>query len=139
MTADRASWVGTVTVPELLSPLEVQRRVAQAIRRATYSWTPSWMLPMLPIEQRNLLVVHLLGKFYSPFVVKRSFVGFDFGASLLRQLKCTHLVPAKAPLPEEAIFNWNQATAEKRRDARKAQHKKRQIAKRDRNDNRNKR
>jgi hypothetical protein len=54
-------------------------------------------------------------------------------------LKCAHLVPAKAPLPEEAVFNQNQAAAEKRRAARKAQHKKCQIAKRDRNDDRNKR
>jgi hypothetical protein len=54
-------------------------------------------------------------------------------------LKCAHLVLAKAPHPEEAIFNQNQAAAEKRRAARKAQHKKRQIAKRDRNDDRNKR
>jgi hypothetical protein len=57
----------------------------------------------------------------------------------LRKLKCAHLVPAKAPLPEEAIFNQNQAAAEKRRAACKVQHKKRQIAKRDRNDNHNKR
>jgi hypothetical protein len=64
---------------------------------------------------------------------------FDLGAFLLRQVKCAHLVPAKAPLPEEAIFNQNQAAAEKRRVARKAQHKKHQIAKRDRNDDRNKR
>jgi hypothetical protein len=54
-------------------------------------------------------------------------------------LKCAHLVPAKAPLPEEAIFNQNQAAADKRRAACKAQHKKRQIAKCDRNDDRNKR
>jgi hypothetical protein len=54
-------------------------------------------------------------------------------------LKCAHLVPAKAPLPEEAIFNQNQAAAERRHAVRKAQHKKRQIAKRDRNDDRNKR
>jgi hypothetical protein len=59
--------------------------------------------------------------------------------SLLQQLKCAHLVPAKAPHPEEAIFNQNQDATEKRHTARKAQHKKRQIAKRDRNDNRNKR
>jgi hypothetical protein len=51
-------------------------------------------------------------------------------------LKCAHLVPAKTPLPEEAIFNLDTAASEKRRAARKAQHKKRQIAKRDRNDNR---
>jgi hypothetical protein len=54
-------------------------------------------------------------------------------------LKCAHLVPAKAPLSEEAIFNQSKATAEKRRAARKAQHKKRQITKRDRNDNGTKR
>jgi hypothetical protein len=39
---------GTVTAPEPPSPLEVQRRVAQAIGRVTYSWPPSWMLLMLP-------------------------------------------------------------------------------------------
>jgi hypothetical protein len=54
-------------------------------------------------------------------------------------LKCAHLVPAKAPLPEEEILNRKQAAVEKRRAARKAQHKKHQIAKRDRNENRNKR
>jgi hypothetical protein len=48
MTADRAPWAGTVTAPSLPSPLEVQRRVAQAIGRSTYSWSPSRMLPMLP-------------------------------------------------------------------------------------------
>jgi hypothetical protein len=48
MTTDRVLWVGTVTAPELPSPLEVQRRVALAIGRATYSWPPSRMLPMLP-------------------------------------------------------------------------------------------
>jgi hypothetical protein len=63
---------------------------------------------------------------------------FDIGAFLLRQLKCDHLIPAKAPLPEEAIFKQNQAAAEKRRIARKAQHKKRQITKRSRNDDINK-
>jgi hypothetical protein len=45
----------------------------------------------------------------------------------------------EAPLPEEAIFNQNKAAAEKRHAARKVQHKKRQIAKRNRNDNRTKR
>jgi hypothetical protein len=50
-------------------------------------------------------------------------------------LKCAHLVLAKAPLPEEAIFNQKQAAAEKRHAARKAQHKKRQITKCDRNGN----
>jgi hypothetical protein len=54
-------------------------------------------------------------------------------------LKCVHLVPAKAPLLENAIFNQNKATVEKRRAARKGKHKKHQIAKRDQNDNRIKR
>jgi hypothetical protein len=63
----------------------------------------------------------------------------DLSVFLLLQLKCAHLVPAKAPLPEEAIFNQKQAAADKRRAARKAQHKKRQITKHDRNDNRTKR
>jgi hypothetical protein len=39
-----------------------------------------------------------------------------------------HLVPAKAPLPNKAIFNRNKATVERRRAARKAQHKEREIA-----------
>jgi hypothetical protein len=51
MTADRAPWVGTVTAPELPSPLEVQRRVAKVIRRATYSWPPSRMLPNVGTEK----------------------------------------------------------------------------------------
>jgi hypothetical protein len=54
--------------------------------------------------------------------------------SLLSQLKCAHLVPAKAPLPEKAIFNRNKAAAERRWAVRKAQYKEREIAKRDRND-----
>jgi hypothetical protein len=55
------------------------------------------------------------------------------------QLRCAHLVPAKAPLPEEAIFNRNKAAAERRCAVHKAQHKEREIAKRDQNDNRIKR
>jgi hypothetical protein len=51
------------------------------------------------------------------------------------QLKCAHLVPVKALLPEEAIFNKKQAATEKRHATRKAQHKKCQIAKRDRSGN----
>jgi hypothetical protein len=70
---------------------------------------------------------------------REDLLGFDLGALLLWQLKCAHLVPAKAPLPEEVIFNQNQAAKEKRRAARKAQHKKCQIAKRDHNDDCNKR
>jgi hypothetical protein len=63
----------------------------------------------------------------------------DFSAFLSLQMKCTHLVPAKAPLLEEAIFNQNKTTAERQCAARKAQHKECQIAKRDQNDNRIKR
>jgi hypothetical protein len=63
----------------------------------------------------------------------------DFSAFLSLQLKFAHLVPAKAPLPEEAIFNRNKAAAERRCASRKAQHKEREIAKRDQNDNRIKR
>jgi hypothetical protein len=54
-------------------------------------------------------------------------------------LKCTHLIPAKVPLPEEAIFNQKKAAAEERWTARKAQHKKREVTKCDHNDNRTKR
>jgi hypothetical protein len=49
------------------------------------------------------------------------------------ELKCAYLIPAKAPLPEEAIFNRNKAAAERRRAAHKVQHKEHQIAKRNRN------
>jgi hypothetical protein len=55
------------------------------------------------------------------------------------QLRCARLIPAKAPLSEEAIFNRNKAVAKRRRAARKAQHKEREITKTDRNDNRIKR
>jgi hypothetical protein len=52
------------------------------------------------------------------------------------QLKCAYLVPAKSPLPKEAIFNRNKAAVERWHATLKAQHKKRQITKRDRNDDR---
>jgi hypothetical protein len=48
--ADRASCIGTVTAPSLPSPLEVQRHVAQAIRRSTYLRLSSWLLPKVPNE-----------------------------------------------------------------------------------------
>jgi hypothetical protein len=51
-------------------------------------------------------------------------LGVDLGVSLSLQLKCAHLVLTKAPLPEEAIFNLNQAATEKRHAAHKALHKK---------------
>jgi hypothetical protein len=48
MTSDRPPWTRTVAAPTLPSPLEVQRRMAQAIRKASYSWPPAWLLLMLP-------------------------------------------------------------------------------------------
>jgi hypothetical protein len=92
--------------------------------------------------QRGDIEICKLSVFLASFICLLSWedlLGFDLGAFLLRQLKCTHLIPAKAPLSEEAIFNQNQAATEKRRATRKARHKKRQIAKRDRNDDHNKR
>jgi hypothetical protein len=58
---------------------------------------------------------------------------------LLLQLRCVHLVLAKVPLPEEAIFNRNKAAVERWHAARKAYHKEREIANRDQNNNRIKR
>jgi hypothetical protein len=55
MTADRAPLAGTVTALEPPSPLEVQRRVTQAIGRATYSWPPLGCSRCSPMrERRNL-------------------------------------------------------------------------------------
>jgi hypothetical protein len=62
--------------------------------------------------------------FHSPFVVVSIFSGLsspaDLRAFLSLQLKCAHLVPAKSPLLEEAIFNQNKAAVEKWRAACKA-------------------
>jgi hypothetical protein len=55
MTADQAHWTGTVTAPTLPSPLEVQRRVAQAVRRSTYSWPLARLLSMPPMRGRRNL------------------------------------------------------------------------------------
>jgi hypothetical protein len=49
-----------VTTPTLLSPLEIQRRVVQAIGKASYSWPPARLLPMLPHEGTEKLVSHRL-------------------------------------------------------------------------------
>jgi hypothetical protein len=46
---------------------------------------------------------------------------------------------SQGAFPEEAIFNRNKAVAERERDVRKAQHKEREITKRNRNDDRIKR
>jgi hypothetical protein len=65
MTADRAPGTATVTALTLSSPLEVQRRVAQAIGRASYSWPPTRLLPMLPHEGTEKFVSHhLLNKIW---------------------------------------------------------------------------
>jgi hypothetical protein len=40
--------VGSVTAPEHHSLDEVQRRVALAVEKVSYSWPPPWLRPMLP-------------------------------------------------------------------------------------------
>jgi hypothetical protein len=60
MAADRAPWTGTMTAPSLPSPLEVQRRVAQAIGRLTYSLPPARLHPMLPHEGIEKFARHRL-------------------------------------------------------------------------------
>jgi hypothetical protein len=60
MTADRAPWTGTMTTPTLQLPLEIQRRVAQVIGKASYSWPPARLLPMLPHKGTERLVSHYL-------------------------------------------------------------------------------
>jgi hypothetical protein len=52
--------MGTMTALTLPSPLEVQRRVAQAIRKFTYSWSPARLLPMLPHKGTEKFVSHRL-------------------------------------------------------------------------------
>jgi hypothetical protein len=48
MMTDRAPWTGTVTASVFPSPNEIQRHVAQAIGKSTYTWPPTGLLPMLP-------------------------------------------------------------------------------------------
>jgi hypothetical protein len=98
------------------------------------------MLPMLPNAGTEKIVsCSSSQEVYIQPSLWNDVLKANLGVFLSLQLKCAHLVPAKAPLSEEAIFNHKKAVVEERRDARKAQHKKRQIAKRDRNDNRTKR
>jgi hypothetical protein len=74
MTTDSPPWAGTVTALEPPSPLEVQRRVAQAIGRSNYSWPPSRMLPMLLLTVNSCIKVRLdLQADKSPVVVKGPF------------------------------------------------------------------
>jgi hypothetical protein len=99
-------------MPDLPPPLEVQRRAAQAIGRSTYSWTPSPVADASDAPQRGDREIFELSIFSASFIRPLSWndlLGVDLGRSLSLQLKCTHLFPAKAPLPEEAIFNQNQA------------------------------
>jgi hypothetical protein len=64
MTANQAPWMGNVIAPTLQSPLEVQHRVSQAMGKASYSWLPARLLPMLPHEGTEKFVSHrLLEKF----------------------------------------------------------------------------
>jgi hypothetical protein len=56
MTTKRAPFAGTVTTPEPSSQEEVQRRVSVAIGKASYSWPPSWLFPILPNEGNEKLV-----------------------------------------------------------------------------------
>jgi hypothetical protein len=46
-----------VIAPVLLSPTEIQRRVAQAIGKSTYLWPLARLLPLLPNEGTERLVV----------------------------------------------------------------------------------
>jgi hypothetical protein len=48
MTAKRAPFTGTVTAPEPPSQEEIQHHVSVAIEKASYSWLPSRLLPMVP-------------------------------------------------------------------------------------------
>jgi hypothetical protein len=131
MTVDRAPWTGTITAPIFSSPIEIRHRVAQAIGKASYPWPSARLLPMLPHGGTEKLVCSRL--FRQVFVSLRSFSlesafseitgGYYLARSMFLQLKCVHLVPAKAPLPEESIFNRNKATAERRQTTHKAQHK----------------
>jgi hypothetical protein len=70
MMTDRAPWKGTVTAPTLSSPLEIQRHAAQAIGKASYSWPPARLLPMLPHEGTERLVSRCL--------LRRVFVDLGF-------------------------------------------------------------
>jgi hypothetical protein len=133
-----------VTASSLPLSLEVQRRVVQAIGRSTYSWPPSRLLPMLP-NTRTEKVVSCL--FFSMYLICLCH-DVDLLRACFPRLTSTPLVvvvevhaphPGQGASPRGGDFYWNKVAAEKRHDVRKAQHKKRQIAKRVRNDNRIKR
>ena len=50
MTPDRAPFVGTMCAPQPPSLDEIQHHVGRAIGKASYSWSPPQVLPMLPHE-----------------------------------------------------------------------------------------
>jgi hypothetical protein len=58
--------------------------------------------------QRGDMEICKMSVFSTSFICPLSWndlLGIDLGVFLSLQLKCAHLVPSKAPLPEEAIFN----------------------------------
>jgi hypothetical protein len=55
-TVDRAPCTGTMTPSAFPLLTEIQRRVAQAIGKSTYTWPPARLLPMLPNKETEKLV-----------------------------------------------------------------------------------
>jgi hypothetical protein len=45
-----------MTAPAIPSPTEIQRRVAQAIGKSTFTWPLARLLPMLPNKETEKLV-----------------------------------------------------------------------------------
>jgi hypothetical protein len=56
MMTDRAPWTGTLTALAFPSPNKIERCMAQAIRKSTYTWTPTQLLLMLPNKETEKLV-----------------------------------------------------------------------------------
>jgi hypothetical protein len=56
MTADKPLWTGTVTAPKHSSLNKIQRCMALAIRKLTFTWLPTRLLPMLPNGETEKLV-----------------------------------------------------------------------------------
>jgi hypothetical protein len=94
-----------MTAPELLSSLEVQRRV-ESDREVDL--LVAAVVDASNAPQRGDREICKLFVFSASFIRPLSWndlLKIDLGVFLSLQLKCAHLVPAKAPLPEEAIFN----------------------------------
>jgi hypothetical protein len=65
MMTDRAPWTGTLTALAFPSPNKIERCMAQAIRKSTYTWTPTQLLLMLPTRRpRSWYVVASSHKFF---------------------------------------------------------------------------